>query len=402
MSDAHSRIAEIVSSHDVVLFMKGTPLFPQCGFSSRAIAILDHLNVRYDSIDVLQDMDIRQGIKGYSDWPTIPQLYVKGEFVGGSDIMMEMFEAGELEQLMTRRAGCRRRADTPAAASFPAIFRRGSRGGGAAETVRPRLCSRLALGAQQLLHASCQTCRISPEFRRFCSLAQSLQAASECQDLPTRLAARLPDTAMDLSAMSAASTRPAKGYPRRDGGRCSARAADRGPPELLMVQRAREMRFAGGAAVFPGGRVDPADRALAARLTPDARPRCRRRAGRRRSARRSRKPAWPSRSTSLCRPREAAEARALLLEARARSRRCSTGSAGRWNSTRLAPFAHWCPKRDGVVRHPLLPDRPWHRPGRYRGRCDREHAAVLGQRADCAGDGRCRRDQRDLPHPPQP
>jgi len=104
MSDTNSRIAEIVNGNDVVLFMKGTPLFPQCGFSSRAIAILDHLGVEYASVDVLQDMEIRQGIKSYSDWPTIPQLYVKGEFVGGSDIMMEMFEAGELGQLMTDSA----------------------------------------------------------------------------------------------------------------------------------------------------------------------------------------------------------------------------------------------------------------------------------------------------------
>jgi monothiol glutaredoxin len=100
MADSNSRIADIVNSHDVVLFMKGTPLFPQCGFSSRAVAILDHLGVAYDSVDVLQDQEIRQGIKQFSDWPTIPQLYVKGEFVGGSDIMMEMFEAGELHQLM--------------------------------------------------------------------------------------------------------------------------------------------------------------------------------------------------------------------------------------------------------------------------------------------------------------
>ena len=100
MSDPHTRIAEIVNSADVVLFMKGTPLFPQCGFSSKAIAILEHLGVDYGSVDVLQDQDIRQGIKAFSDWPTIPQLYVKGEFVGGSDIMMEMFEAGELHQLM--------------------------------------------------------------------------------------------------------------------------------------------------------------------------------------------------------------------------------------------------------------------------------------------------------------
>jgi monothiol glutaredoxin len=96
----NARISDIVNAADVVLFMKGTPLFPQCGFSSRAIAILDHLGVAYDSIDVLQDQAIRQGIKEFSDWPTIPQLYVKGEFVGGSDIMMEMYEAGELHQLM--------------------------------------------------------------------------------------------------------------------------------------------------------------------------------------------------------------------------------------------------------------------------------------------------------------
>ncbi|MFM5906914.1 MAG: Grx4 family monothiol glutaredoxin, partial [Novosphingobium sp.] len=99
--DVNARIDEIVKNHDVVLFMKGTALFPQCGFSSRAVAILDHCGVAYESVDVLQDMEIRQGIKDYSDWPTIPQLYVKGEFLGGSDIMMEMFEAGELQQAMT-------------------------------------------------------------------------------------------------------------------------------------------------------------------------------------------------------------------------------------------------------------------------------------------------------------
>ncbi len=101
MSDSHARIAEIVSANDVVLFMKGSPLFPQCGFSSKAIAILDHLGVAYGSVDVLQDQEVRQGIKAYSDWPTIPQLYIKGEFVGGSDIMMEMYEAGELQQLLS-------------------------------------------------------------------------------------------------------------------------------------------------------------------------------------------------------------------------------------------------------------------------------------------------------------
>ena len=103
MSDATTRIDELVRKHDVVLFMKGTALFPQCGFSSRAIAILDHLGVGYETVDVLQDPEIRNGIKEYSDWPTIPQLYVKGEFIGGSDIMMEMYQAGELQQLLDEK-----------------------------------------------------------------------------------------------------------------------------------------------------------------------------------------------------------------------------------------------------------------------------------------------------------
>ena len=100
MDDAQSRIADLVAKNDVLLFMKGTPLFPQCGFSSNAISILEHLGVEFGSVDVLQDQGIRQGIKQFSDWPTIPQLYVKGEFIGGSDIMMEMYQAGELAQLM--------------------------------------------------------------------------------------------------------------------------------------------------------------------------------------------------------------------------------------------------------------------------------------------------------------
>ena len=104
MSDANSRIADIVKGNDIVLFMKGTALFPQCGFSSRAIAILDRLGTQYETVDVLQDPEIRQGIKEYSDWPTIPQLYVKGEFVGGSDIMMEMYENGELQELLGANA----------------------------------------------------------------------------------------------------------------------------------------------------------------------------------------------------------------------------------------------------------------------------------------------------------
>ena len=103
MSDANSRIDEVVKANDVVLFMKGTPLFPQCGFSSRAVSILEHCGVAFESVDVLQDMEVRQGIKSYSDWPTIPQLYVKGEFLGGSDIMMEMYEAGELQALMQEK-----------------------------------------------------------------------------------------------------------------------------------------------------------------------------------------------------------------------------------------------------------------------------------------------------------
>jgi len=100
VTSAREQIEEIVRGDDIVLFMKGTELFPQCGFSSRAVAILEHLQVPFRTVDVLQDPHIRQAIKEFSDWPTIPQLYVKGEFVGGSDIMMEMFESGELQQLV--------------------------------------------------------------------------------------------------------------------------------------------------------------------------------------------------------------------------------------------------------------------------------------------------------------
>jgi monothiol glutaredoxin len=104
VTDANERIADLVQKNDVVLFMKGTALFPQCGFSSRAVAILDRLGAAYETVDVLQDPEIRDGIKAFSDWPTIPQLYVKGEFVGGSDIMMEMFESGELQELLAAKA----------------------------------------------------------------------------------------------------------------------------------------------------------------------------------------------------------------------------------------------------------------------------------------------------------
>jgi monothiol glutaredoxin len=88
-----------VKSNDVVLFMKGTPQFPQCGFSGQVVQILDHVGVGYKGLNVLESADLRNGIKAYSNWPTIPQLYVKGEFVGGCDIIREMFQAGELQQL---------------------------------------------------------------------------------------------------------------------------------------------------------------------------------------------------------------------------------------------------------------------------------------------------------------
>ena len=99
------RIAEIVKSSDVVLFMKGTAQFPMCGFSGRAIQVLKACGVNKPvTVNVLEDEEIRHGIKEYSNWPTIPQLYVKGEFIGGSDIMMEMYENGELQQALTAKA----------------------------------------------------------------------------------------------------------------------------------------------------------------------------------------------------------------------------------------------------------------------------------------------------------
>lgn len=97
MSGINDFIDQEVKSNDVVLFMKGTPGFPQCGFSGQVVQILDYLGVDYKGVNVLADDDLRQGIKGYSNWPTIPQLYVKGEFVGGCDIVREMFQAGELQ-----------------------------------------------------------------------------------------------------------------------------------------------------------------------------------------------------------------------------------------------------------------------------------------------------------------
>ena len=103
MTDINTWIDNEVKTNDVVLFMKGTPEAPMCGFSGKATQILNTLGVPFKGIDVLSSNDIRQGIKEYTNWPTVPQLYVKGEFVGGSDIMMEMYQSGELKTLMTEK-----------------------------------------------------------------------------------------------------------------------------------------------------------------------------------------------------------------------------------------------------------------------------------------------------------
>ncbi len=97
---ALERIEQEINDHSVVLFMKGTPIFPQCGFSAMVVQVLTHIGVKFKSVDVLNEPSVRDGIKQYSDWPTIPQLYVKGEFVGGCDIVREMHEAGELVELL--------------------------------------------------------------------------------------------------------------------------------------------------------------------------------------------------------------------------------------------------------------------------------------------------------------
>ncbi len=102
MSDAKTRIEDTVKANDVVLYMKGTKTMPQCGFSSRVAGVLNYMGVDYHDVNVLEDEDIRQGIKDYSDWPTIPQLYVKGEFVGGCDIITEMTLSGELDRLFDK------------------------------------------------------------------------------------------------------------------------------------------------------------------------------------------------------------------------------------------------------------------------------------------------------------
>jgi monothiol glutaredoxin len=102
-NEANDFIDKTVKDHDVVLFMKGTPEQPRCGFSSTVVQILDHLGVEYVGVDVLQDESLREGVKIYSDWPTIPQLYLKGEFVGGCDIVREMFQSGELKTALDEK-----------------------------------------------------------------------------------------------------------------------------------------------------------------------------------------------------------------------------------------------------------------------------------------------------------
>jgi len=103
--DSHivERIRQEIGESDVVLFMKGTPVFPQCGFSAAVVQVLSHMGVKFKGIDVLQDPGLRQGIKDFSNWPTVPQLYVKGEFVGGCDIVREMYQTGELQDYLKEK-----------------------------------------------------------------------------------------------------------------------------------------------------------------------------------------------------------------------------------------------------------------------------------------------------------
>jgi monothiol glutaredoxin len=98
--ELQSRIDEVVKSNKIVVFMKGSKLMPQCGFSNNTVQILNSLGAPYETVDVLQDADIRQGIKEYSNWPTIPQVYINGEFVGGSDVLIELYQQGELQQMV--------------------------------------------------------------------------------------------------------------------------------------------------------------------------------------------------------------------------------------------------------------------------------------------------------------
>src|SRR3981081_1466240 len=129
-STVQDRIRQQITDTPVVLFMKGTPVFPQCGFSAAVVQILSHMGVKFKGIDVLSDPSVRQGVKEFSNWPTVPQLYVKGEFVGGCDIIREMFETGELKQLLEEKGGPVRAAprraaparDPPETDRFPSPF----------------------------------------------------------------------------------------------------------------------------------------------------------------------------------------------------------------------------------------------------------------------------------------
>ena len=103
MSDVNARIQGLIDSNPVFLFMKGTPTFPQCGFSATVVSILDHLGGAYESANILEDAELRQGVKEFSNWPTIPQIYLKGEFLGGCDIAKEMFQSGELKSLLVEK-----------------------------------------------------------------------------------------------------------------------------------------------------------------------------------------------------------------------------------------------------------------------------------------------------------
>ncbi len=103
MANVNERIQGDIDRNEVMLYMKGTPMFPQCGFSARVVQILSHMGVPFESANVLEDMELREGIKEFSNWPTIPQLYVKGEFVGGCDIVTEMFQSGELESFLAEK-----------------------------------------------------------------------------------------------------------------------------------------------------------------------------------------------------------------------------------------------------------------------------------------------------------
>jgi len=103
MRDIQAEIKKTVTDNDIVLYMKGTPTFPQCGFSSTVVQIFDYIGAEYSSVNVLEDMEIRQGIKDYNNWPTIPQIFIKGEFIGGCDIAKEMFETGELKSLLAQK-----------------------------------------------------------------------------------------------------------------------------------------------------------------------------------------------------------------------------------------------------------------------------------------------------------